>query len=69
MEKKSLSVQNLLTVPKRSIVKAHGFSIDGKKNAKFKFYSIDGMYSYCETMDGKVFHLSISSEVIFAERF
>ena len=36
---------------------------------KFYFYHIDGMYSYCKTMDGNVVHIAAWEDVEPGETF
>jgi hypothetical protein len=38
--------------------------LQGKGGSEFMFYHPDGMYSYCETMDGDACHFKIWTEVI-----
>ena len=45
----------LYNVPRKSII-----SID---NERFKFYRVDGMYSYCEDMKGNTVHIHCCAEV------
>ena len=51
----------LYNVPQYSII-----AID---NERFKFYRIDGAYSYCETIKGDLVHISANADVEVVGKF
>lgn len=65
----------LYDVPNNSIIKLHT-DLDTPpgapklhKNEILKFYHIDGMYSYCKTMDNVVCHLAAYADVAVIGKF
>jgi hypothetical protein len=58
--------KRLLDMPRNRVVKFadENIEVKGVKGAEFKFFHIDGMYSYCETMDGDSFHLRFDTPVL-----
>ena len=51
----------LYELPKNSPIKIH---LDPDRFEICTFHHIDGMYSYCTTSDGTVFHLSASIPMV-----
>ncbi len=59
----------LYEVPRNSIIQVKGkiqvppAAPEIKKGQTLRFFHLDGAYSYCQTMDGKVCHLAAWAEV------
>ena len=51
------------------LYKVPKFSLIAIDNERFKFYRIDGAYSYCETMKGEVVHIHANTEVEVLGKF
>jgi hypothetical protein len=51
------------------LYKVDRYSLISIDNERFKFYRIDGMFSYCEDMKGNPVHIHCCAEVKVIESF
>lgn len=68
-DRKAQKLYELGRHPEGLLVEAvdDNLTMDGRPFKKFIFYHVDGMYSFCKTMQGEIIHLPATFEVVVIE--